>query len=59
MKKLILTGLLLVSLIVAVFGYYKVKADIRCPKGVCHIVYDPVDNFYYCLGSAVNCCCDY
>jgi hypothetical protein len=34
-------------------------SEIRCPKGVCHIVYVPVDNFYYCLGSSVNCCCDY
>lgn len=29
-----------------------------CANGVCHQVYDPVDDFYYCLGSADNCCCD-
>jgi len=31
-----------------------------CPDGrVCHLVHDPVDDFWYCLGSPQNCCCDF
>lgn len=31
-----------------------------CPGGkICHLVYDPKDNFWYCLGSPENCCCDF
>lgn len=31
----------------------------ECPNGVCHLVYDPIDDFWYCVGSAMNCCCDF
>ncbi|MEW6456712.1 MAG: hypothetical protein AB1410_08390 [Acidobacteriota bacterium] len=61
-KKLIFSFLLLIfafSLVIGILLAISTQVSaVKCPGGICHLVYDPVDNFFYCLGSPSNCCCD-
>lgn len=29
---------------------------IKCIE-YCHLLYDPIDQIYYCIGSEIDCCC--
>ena len=54
MKKKIFAFLSIIFIIIAIYLSLGEKIEAR-EKPVHHLLYDKIDDFYYCLGSPLNC----
>ena len=59
MKRLaiyLLGVILLSTLALGILSLLTTDAD-AAPCDKCHLVRDPIDHVWYCIGSPVDCCC--